>query len=136
MVNVPVAPLPAGSVMVVAGENTSFPELAAVASPESAVTVTCDPILQLPFYCHEDGELARERARQYFTDWVESIMWLYEMGTDRFASAKGYEQYRTQGSDMGDGTREGGVQLLTNKFMEVGLVGTRHGGRTAGRCLC
>jgi alkanesulfonate monooxygenase SsuD/methylene tetrahydromethanopterin reductase-like flavin-dependent oxidoreductase (luciferase family) len=82
------------------------------------------PILQLPFYCHKDGELARERARKYFTDWVESIMWLYEMGTDRFATAKGYEQYRTQGSDMGDGTREDGVQLLTNKFMEVGLVGT------------
>jgi alkanesulfonate monooxygenase SsuD/methylene tetrahydromethanopterin reductase-like flavin-dependent oxidoreductase (luciferase family) len=82
------------------------------------------PILQLPFYCCESEQEAREGAERYFTEWVDSIMKLYEIGTERFGSAKGYEQYTTSGSDFGGGSYEDAVKTLSEKFQEVGLVGT------------
>lgn len=82
------------------------------------------PVLQLPFYCHESAQAAQEGAQQFFTEWVDSIMQLYEIGTARFGSAKGYEQYNSGGSDFGDGTYEDAVSVLANKFMDVGVVGT------------
>jgi hypothetical protein len=51
-------------------------------------------------------------------------MKLYELGTDRFANAKGYEQYKTTGSDLGSGTYDDAVKTLTDKFRDVGLVGS------------
>jgi alkanesulfonate monooxygenase SsuD/methylene tetrahydromethanopterin reductase-like flavin-dependent oxidoreductase (luciferase family) len=82
------------------------------------------PILQLPFYCCESEQEAREGAERYFTEWVDSIMKLYEIGTERFGAAKGYEQYTTTGSDFGAGTYDDAVRTLSEKFQEVGLVGT------------
>jgi alkanesulfonate monooxygenase SsuD/methylene tetrahydromethanopterin reductase-like flavin-dependent oxidoreductase (luciferase family) len=82
------------------------------------------PVLQLPFYCCESEQEAQEGAHRYFTEWVDSIMKLYEIGTERFGSAKGYEQYTTTGSDFGSGTYQNAVETLTNKFLDVGLVGT------------
>lgn len=82
------------------------------------------PVLQLPIHCGASDEQAREEAQRYFTEWVDSIMQLYEIGTDRWANAKGYEQYKTSGSDFGSGTYDDAVEKLTNKFLDVGLVGS------------
>jgi alkanesulfonate monooxygenase SsuD/methylene tetrahydromethanopterin reductase-like flavin-dependent oxidoreductase (luciferase family) len=82
------------------------------------------PVLQLPIHCGESEERAHEEARRYFTEWVDSVMQLYEIGTDRWANAKGYEQYKTTGSDFGSGTYQDAVEKLSNKFLDVGLVGT------------
>lgn len=82
------------------------------------------PILQIPLYCAESEAEAREGAEQFFREWVTSILNMYEIGTDRFANAKGYEQYRTKGSDFGSGSSESAVQTLTDKFLDVGVVGT------------
>jgi alkanesulfonate monooxygenase SsuD/methylene tetrahydromethanopterin reductase-like flavin-dependent oxidoreductase (luciferase family) len=82
------------------------------------------PILQIPLYCAESEAEAREGAERYFREWVTSILNMYEIGTDRFANAKGYEQYTTKGSDFGSGTSESAVQTLTDKFLDVGVVGT------------
>ncbi len=82
------------------------------------------PVLQLPIHCGVSDQQAHEEAHHYFTEWVDSIMKLYEIGTDRWANAKGYEQYKTTGSDFGSGTYDDAVEKLTNKFLDVGLVGS------------
>lgn len=82
------------------------------------------PILQIPLYCAESESEAREGAERFFREWVTSILNMYEIGTDRFANAKGYEQYTTKGSDFGSGSSESAVQTLTDKFLDVGVVGT------------
>jgi alkanesulfonate monooxygenase SsuD/methylene tetrahydromethanopterin reductase-like flavin-dependent oxidoreductase (luciferase family) len=83
------------------------------------------PVLQLPFFVATTETEAKEKAEQFFTEWVDSIMQLYEIGTERFGNAKGYEQYN-QGdrTDFGDGSYHDAVQVLANKFMDVGIVGT------------
>jgi alkanesulfonate monooxygenase SsuD/methylene tetrahydromethanopterin reductase-like flavin-dependent oxidoreductase (luciferase family) len=82
------------------------------------------PVLQLPIHCGADEQKAHEDARRYMTEWVDSVMRLYEIGTDRWANAKGYEQYKTTGSDFGSGSYDDAVEKLTNKFLDVGLVGS------------
>lgn len=82
------------------------------------------PVLQLPIHCGESERQAHDEAQHYFTEWVDSIMKLYELGTDRWANASGYEHYKTTGSDFGSGTSEDAVEKLTTKFLDVGLVGT------------
>jgi alkanesulfonate monooxygenase SsuD/methylene tetrahydromethanopterin reductase-like flavin-dependent oxidoreductase (luciferase family) len=82
------------------------------------------PILQMPLYCAESEQEAREGAERFFREWVTSILNMYEIGTSRFANAKGYEQYTTKGSDFGSGTSEDAIRTLTNKFLDVGVVGT------------
>jgi alkanesulfonate monooxygenase SsuD/methylene tetrahydromethanopterin reductase-like flavin-dependent oxidoreductase (luciferase family) len=81
------------------------------------------PILQVPLYCAETEAEAREGAERFFREHVDSILRMYEMGTDRFANAKGYEQYKT-GSDFGSGTPEDALSTLTSKFLNDGIVGT------------
>jgi alkanesulfonate monooxygenase SsuD/methylene tetrahydromethanopterin reductase-like flavin-dependent oxidoreductase (luciferase family) len=82
------------------------------------------PVLQMPLYCAESEQEALEGAEQFMREWVTSILTMYEIGTDRFANAKGYEQYTKQGSDFGSGTAESAVETLTNKFLSVGVIGT------------
>jgi alkanesulfonate monooxygenase SsuD/methylene tetrahydromethanopterin reductase-like flavin-dependent oxidoreductase (luciferase family) len=82
------------------------------------------PVLQLPIHLGTDGPRAHEEARRYMTEWVDSVMQLYEIGTERFAAGKGYEQYKTTGSDFGSGDYNDAVENLTNKWLGVGLIGT------------
>jgi alkanesulfonate monooxygenase SsuD/methylene tetrahydromethanopterin reductase-like flavin-dependent oxidoreductase (luciferase family) len=82
------------------------------------------PVLQMPLYCAESEQEALEGAEQFMREWVSSILTMYEIGTDRFANAKGYEQYTKQGSDFGSGSAESAVDTLTNKFLTVGVIGT------------
>jgi alkanesulfonate monooxygenase SsuD/methylene tetrahydromethanopterin reductase-like flavin-dependent oxidoreductase (luciferase family) len=82
------------------------------------------PILQMPLYCAASEQEALEGAEQYMREWVQSILNMYEIGTDRFANAKGYEQYRSEGSDFGSGSSSSAVDKLTEKFLTVGVIGT------------
>jgi alkanesulfonate monooxygenase SsuD/methylene tetrahydromethanopterin reductase-like flavin-dependent oxidoreductase (luciferase family) len=82
------------------------------------------PVLQMPLYCAESEQEAIEGAEQFMREWVQSILTMYEIGTDRFANAKGYEQYTKQGSDFGSGTAESAIDTLTSKFLTVGVIGT------------
>lgn len=82
------------------------------------------PILQIPLYCAGSEQEAVEGAERFFREWVTSILNMYEIGTERFANAKGYEQYTTKGSDFGSGSSESAVKTLTDKFLDVGVVGT------------
>jgi alkanesulfonate monooxygenase SsuD/methylene tetrahydromethanopterin reductase-like flavin-dependent oxidoreductase (luciferase family) len=82
------------------------------------------PILQVPMYCCESEQEAREGAERYFREYVDSVLRAYEIGTSRFASTKGYEDYTTKGSDFGSGSYEDALETLTTKFLTDGVIGT------------
>ena len=83
------------------------------------------PIFQVPMYCCESEEEAKEGAEQFFHEYADSVRRQYEIGTSRFANAKGVEEYAgRQNSAYGGGTADGAVPALTKKFLTVGVVGT------------
>lgn len=82
------------------------------------------PILQVPLYCCESEQEAREGVERFMPTYVDSVNRQYEIGTDRFANTKGYEEYRTKGSDYGDGSAEDAAATLTRKFLADGVWGT------------
>jgi alkanesulfonate monooxygenase SsuD/methylene tetrahydromethanopterin reductase-like flavin-dependent oxidoreductase (luciferase family) len=81
------------------------------------------PIFQVPMYCCESEQEAREGVEEFFSDYIDSVLRQYELGTDRFANVKGYEDY-AKGSDFGSGTVSDAKKTLTIKFIEDGIVGT------------
>jgi alkanesulfonate monooxygenase SsuD/methylene tetrahydromethanopterin reductase-like flavin-dependent oxidoreductase (luciferase family) len=76
------------------------------------------PIFSSPMFCSESAQEAEEGAHRYFGEYVDSILRQYEMGTSRYANAKGYEEYTTQGSDFGDGTLGDAQATLQSKIVE------------------
>jgi alkanesulfonate monooxygenase SsuD/methylene tetrahydromethanopterin reductase-like flavin-dependent oxidoreductase (luciferase family) len=82
------------------------------------------PILQVPMYCCETEQQAQDGAAEYFHDYVDSVLRAYELGTDRFANAKGYEDYGSKGSDFGSGSYQSALETLTKKFLTDGITGT------------
>jgi alkanesulfonate monooxygenase SsuD/methylene tetrahydromethanopterin reductase-like flavin-dependent oxidoreductase (luciferase family) len=82
------------------------------------------PILQVPMFCAETDAEAEEKAPIYVRQHVDSVLKMYELGTDRFGNAKGYEQYTTTGSDFGGGTYEDALDNLTTKFLRDGIIGS------------
>jgi alkanesulfonate monooxygenase SsuD/methylene tetrahydromethanopterin reductase-like flavin-dependent oxidoreductase (luciferase family) len=82
------------------------------------------PIFEAPMYCCESEQEAREGVEQYFAEYIDSVVRLYEIGTDRFATAKGYEEYHSKGSQYGDGTAADARRMLTEKLMRDAIWGT------------
>jgi alkanesulfonate monooxygenase SsuD/methylene tetrahydromethanopterin reductase-like flavin-dependent oxidoreductase (luciferase family) len=82
------------------------------------------PILQVPLYVSEDADNEEEIIRQYIWEYVDSVLRMYELGTENFAPGPSYAQYRTKGSDFGSGTKESAVETLTTKFLRDGIIGT------------
>jgi alkanesulfonate monooxygenase SsuD/methylene tetrahydromethanopterin reductase-like flavin-dependent oxidoreductase (luciferase family) len=81
------------------------------------------PVLQVPLLCTESEQEAREAAEVYIREYVDSILRAYELGTANFGKGKGYEQYK-KGSDFGDGSYQNGLDTLTTKFLNDGIIGT------------
>ncbi len=82
------------------------------------------PIFEAPLYCCESEQEAREAVEQYFDEYIDSVVRLYEIGTQSFATAKGYEEYHTKGSQYGDGTAQNAKEMLTNKLLRDAIWGT------------
>lgn len=82
------------------------------------------PILQVPLYCAESEAEAEEGVERWFYEYVDSVNRAYEVGTDNFGGGKGYEDYKTKGSDFGSGTRESTIETLTTKFRRDAVWGT------------
>jgi alkanesulfonate monooxygenase SsuD/methylene tetrahydromethanopterin reductase-like flavin-dependent oxidoreductase (luciferase family) len=82
------------------------------------------PIFEAPLYCCESEQEAREGAEQFFEEYIDSVTRLYEIGTERFAGTKGYEEYHTKGSQYGDGTADNAREMLTNKLLRDAVWGT------------
>jgi alkanesulfonate monooxygenase SsuD/methylene tetrahydromethanopterin reductase-like flavin-dependent oxidoreductase (luciferase family) len=83
-----------------------------------------NPILQLPMYCSENAHNEEELIHQWVHEYVDSILRMYELGTENFAPGKSYAEYRTKGSDMGDGSKQSALVTLTEKFLRDGIFGT------------
>lgn len=82
------------------------------------------PVLQVPMYCAESEAEALEGVEQWFLENADATNHAYEIGTDNFAAKKGYEDYKTKGSDFGDGTAEDTLKVLRTKFMRDAVWGT------------
>jgi alkanesulfonate monooxygenase SsuD/methylene tetrahydromethanopterin reductase-like flavin-dependent oxidoreductase (luciferase family) len=82
------------------------------------------PILQVPLYCSENAHNEQDQIRQWIGQYVDSVLRMYELGTENFAPGKSYAEYRTKGSDFGSGSYENAVETLTTKFLRDGIIGT------------
>lgn len=82
------------------------------------------PIFEAPMYCCESEQEAREGAEQYFREYIDSVVKIYEVGSEGFGKQKGYEDYRTKGSQFGDGSAEDAMESLTTKLVRDGVWGT------------
>ena len=82
------------------------------------------PIFEAPLYVCESEQEAAEGAEQFFTEYVDSVIKIYEVGSDAFASAKGYGDYKSKGSQFGDGTAEDAMKVLSTKLIRDAIWGT------------
>jgi alkanesulfonate monooxygenase SsuD/methylene tetrahydromethanopterin reductase-like flavin-dependent oxidoreductase (luciferase family) len=82
------------------------------------------PILQVPLYCSEDAHAEQDQIRQWIHEYVDSVLKMYELGTENFAPGKSYAEYRTKGSDFGSGGYDDALETLTTKFLRDGIIGT------------
>jgi alkanesulfonate monooxygenase SsuD/methylene tetrahydromethanopterin reductase-like flavin-dependent oxidoreductase (luciferase family) len=82
------------------------------------------PILQVPLYCSEDADNEQEQIREWIGQYVDSVLKMYELGTENFAPGPAYAEYRTKGSDFGSGAYEDALETLTTKFLRDGIIGT------------
>lgn len=82
------------------------------------------PVLQVPLYCSENANSEQDLIRQWINQYVDSVLRMYELGTENFAPGKSYAEYRTKGSDFGSGSYENALETLTTKFLRDGIIGT------------
>jgi alkanesulfonate monooxygenase SsuD/methylene tetrahydromethanopterin reductase-like flavin-dependent oxidoreductase (luciferase family) len=82
------------------------------------------PVFDVSMYCCESEQEAREGVEQYFPEYIDSVVRMYEIATENFASAKGYEDYRSKGSQFGDGTADDARRVLTGKLLKDAIWGT------------
>jgi alkanesulfonate monooxygenase SsuD/methylene tetrahydromethanopterin reductase-like flavin-dependent oxidoreductase (luciferase family) len=82
------------------------------------------PIFEAPLYCCESHDEAREGAEQYFAEYIDSVIKIYEVGAQGFGEQKGYEDYKKGGTQFGDGTEEGARKGLTDKLVNDAIWGT------------
>lgn len=82
------------------------------------------PVFEAPLYCCESEQQAREGAERYFREYIDSVVKIYEIGGADFGRQKGYEDYRTKGSQFGDGTAEDAMDSLTTKLVRDAIWGT------------
>jgi alkanesulfonate monooxygenase SsuD/methylene tetrahydromethanopterin reductase-like flavin-dependent oxidoreductase (luciferase family) len=81
-------------------------------------------IYQVPLYCSEDAANEQHLIRQWVSEYIDSALKMYELGTDNFAPGKSYAEYRTKGSHFGDGSYADALQTLTTKWLRDGIFGT------------
>jgi alkanesulfonate monooxygenase SsuD/methylene tetrahydromethanopterin reductase-like flavin-dependent oxidoreductase (luciferase family) len=82
------------------------------------------PVLQVPMFCSESAQEVEENIEQWFHEYVDTVVRQYEIGTQNFASGKGYESYASQGSDYGSGTVEDAYATLVTKMLRDAIYGT------------
>ena len=82
------------------------------------------PILQVPMHCSDQAGAERDLIDRWVREYVDSVLRMYEIGTDNFAPGKSNAEYRTKGSDFGSGTYEDALNTLTKKWLPDGIVGT------------
>jgi alkanesulfonate monooxygenase SsuD/methylene tetrahydromethanopterin reductase-like flavin-dependent oxidoreductase (luciferase family) len=82
------------------------------------------PVFDVSMYCCESEEEAREGVEQYFPEYIDSVVRMYEIAGANFASAKGYEEYHSKGSQFGDGSADDARRVLTSKLLKDAIWGT------------
>jgi alkanesulfonate monooxygenase SsuD/methylene tetrahydromethanopterin reductase-like flavin-dependent oxidoreductase (luciferase family) len=82
------------------------------------------PVFEAPLYCCESEQEAREGAERFFREYIDSVIKIYEVGSEGFGRQKGYEDYRNKGSQFGDGTAEDAMNSLTTKLVRDAIWGT------------
>ena len=78
----------------------------------------------MPLYCSENAHAEQDEIQQWIREYVDSVLRMYELGTENFAPGKSYAEYRTKGSDFGSGTYDDALETLTTKFLRDGIIGT------------
>lgn len=83
--------------------------------------VDAPPIaINLNLYCHEDGDLARQRAKEYITRFFYSNVKHYDMAGDHFNNVSGYQRHAEQAKQL----REFGLDNAAARYAAAALVGT------------
>ena len=71
-------------------------------------------------YCHGEAEVAEERAREYVTGYLASILHHYELASEHYKHAKGYEEY---GNNV-EVIRAIGLERMAQHYLKVQAWGT------------
>jgi alkanesulfonate monooxygenase SsuD/methylene tetrahydromethanopterin reductase-like flavin-dependent oxidoreductase (luciferase family) len=82
---------------------------------EPAPPVVCDFV-----YCDADPGRAEDHAQRYIAGYLHSVMEHYELESDHFKSAKGYEAY----GNAVDLMRAIGLEKLCEMYLDVNVWGT------------
>lgn len=78
------------------------------------------PITADMVVCHEDEERARELAMKHVVGYLVTVLDHYELKSDHFKKAKGYEMYAASV----DFLREAGLDGIRDTYLEVNAWGT------------
>jgi alkanesulfonate monooxygenase SsuD/methylene tetrahydromethanopterin reductase-like flavin-dependent oxidoreductase (luciferase family) len=76
--------------------------------------------LNVGMYCHEDAEVAWERAHRHTATFFASNVRHYEMAGEHFATTAGYERY----AEVAAAIRAAGMENMATAFTEAALCGT------------
>lgn len=76
--------------------------------------------LNVNMYCHEDADVARERAQRHITEFFYSNVKHYEMAGDHFEEIEGYERY----AELSAFLREAGLENAAAAYTASALWGT------------
>jgi alkanesulfonate monooxygenase SsuD/methylene tetrahydromethanopterin reductase-like flavin-dependent oxidoreductase (luciferase family) len=88
---------------------------------EAAHGTEAPPIaVNLNLYCHDDGDLARERASEYVSRFFYSNVEHYELAGEHFTSISGYDRHDEQARQL----REFGLENAAARYTGAALVGT------------
>ena len=71
-------------------------------------------------YCHADPAVAQERAHEYITGYLASILHHYELASDHFKGTKGYEEYASNV----DAIKGMGLERMAKAYLRVQAWGT------------
>ncbi len=71
-------------------------------------------------FCHADPEVAKQRGREYMANYFLTIVDHYEIMSEHFRDAKGYDYYAT----AGDLFREVGLETAVETYCDVQSYGT------------
>lgn len=79
------------------------------------------PVMVADFtYCHNDADLAAERAERYLTCYLQSLLEHYELMGDHLGATKGYEAYGQQAEVL----RHVGFERYVEGFLAANAFGT------------
>jgi alkanesulfonate monooxygenase SsuD/methylene tetrahydromethanopterin reductase-like flavin-dependent oxidoreductase (luciferase family) len=76
--------------------------------------------LNVNMYCHEDAEVASERARRHIHAFFASNVRHYEMAGEHFAQTEGYQRYAETAALL----RQVGLEAAAEGYASVSLCGT------------